>query len=181
MITNYPTYKKEYIYNNNFKTVIEDISKIRNLKKENNIEKNTYYEVKTTEELKEIYNFMLKLTDNNTKKPTNSKEFKYNSNNITITFFRDNTLTDKEKQEIQNELEKLNKNIKSRENLLNNKNYINNAPKELVEKEQKTLEEQKNKKDILISRLKSLMLLLASSLQLKSMSLTFSPYKAPIS
>ncbi len=154
MITNYPTYKKEYIYNNNFKTVIEDISKIRNLKKENNIEKNTYYEVKTTEELKEIYNFMLKLTDNNTKKPTNSKEFKYNSNNITITFFRDNTLTDKEKQEIQNELEKLNKNIKSRENLLNNKNYINNAPKELVEKEQKTLEEQKNKKDILISRLK---------------------------
>ena len=52
------------------------------------------------------------------------------------------------------EKEKLENSISRREKLLANQNYVNKAPKNIVETERQTLEKEKQELDIIIQKLK---------------------------
>ena len=52
------------------------------------------------------------------------------------------------------EKERLENSILRREKLLNNENYVNKAPKEIVETERKMLEKERQELDIIIQKLK---------------------------
>ena len=116
MLSSYPIYNENQIFENRLDEIIGLITKIRKIKLEKNINKD--YKIEYSSNLfKENINLI-------------SKILKVNLENIQ---------------------EKVDKT-----NLLNNENYVNKAPKNLVENEKKTLEKEKKDLEIIIKKLKEL-------------------------
>ena len=152
MICEYPKYSKKYIFENEEKAVddqVEFIKKFRNIKQENNITKDMKV-MFDTEDDNDLVIKMLKIKDNIIKKPLGMKAYKVFSarTKAQIFFEKIESEADKALKEIQ--INQLKSSIERREKLLSNENYVNKAPKNIVELDRKRLEEEKHKLEELL-------------------------------
>ena len=147
MLSKYPQYNANEIFETNLDEIINLIKKIRTLKLENNIG-NDYKLVFNGSIPKEIsiVSKMIKIDDENILKNFENKNFeniKINFNNEIINLYYDGSAN---KEVMLEKLEKeelrLTSSIERRKKLLSNENYVNKAPANLVENEKNTLEKE---------------------------------------
>jgi valyl-tRNA synthetase len=155
MISDYPKYKKEYVFSNETKVVdkvLEDIVNIRNLKATNSITKEAFVQINSVlnEDVLSIYKSQLKISDKQMVKDEvdGLNKVDYESNNINISYFFEGPKEDESKK--QEEIKKLKDSIARREKLLANENYVNKAPKNIVDMDRQKLEEEKTKLELLL-------------------------------
>ena len=150
MISTYPTYNKNEIYND-AETKIDDqiefIKSFRNVKKENNISRDMKVRFELGED--ELINKILKLDGLITNEHLEINSYNVMSKLVKAVIYFEKEETEEEKNLKLKEIESLENSIRRRESLLANENYVNKAPKELVEKERETLNQEKEKLSIL--------------------------------
>ncbi len=155
MISKYPTYNKNELFKEEeekINKVICDITAIRNLKANNNITKNAYVLINTSEELLNIYKTALRIDEENIiNENKDLKSYNYKSQYIDITYFEEAKQVNLD--EINEQIKKLESSIERRKNLLNNENYVNKAPQNIVENDRLKLKEESEK----LENLKKLM------------------------
>lgn len=162
MLSSYPIYNENQIFENRLDEIIGLITKIRKIKLEKNINKD--YKIEYSSNLfKENINLISKILKVNLENiqekvdNTNLSKEEINFDNSIISIYYDGSLNkEKEIKELEKEKDKLQNSINRRTNLLNNENYVNKAPKNLVENEKKTLEKEKKDLEIIIKKLKEL-------------------------
>ena len=148
ILSTYPKYSKEEVYTleeNLIDKVILDITSIRNLKAVNNITKNAFVKFKTSDELYDLFKTSLKINEENivTKDKSGFEKYSYTSSNIDIIYYEEGTKLDINL--VKEEINKLESSIIKRTNLLNNENYVNKAPQNIVELDRVKLKEEKEK------------------------------------
>ncbi len=151
MISSYPVFNKE-IFNESkeiLEKVLEDIVAIRNLKATNKVTKDSLVEIKTEENLLKVYSSQLKIKQENlvNEVPSSLKSINYKSKYIDITYYFEQEEVDNNK--ILEEIEKLTASIERRKKLLANENYVNKAPKNIVELDREKLKEEEEKLSLL--------------------------------
>ena len=147
MISDYPKYNKKYIFKEEEKAVddqVEFIKNFRNVKAENNITKDMKVMFDTEDDNELIVN-MLKIKENIIKKPLGMKAYKVFSTRVKAQIFFEKIETEAEKAAKEAQIKLLKASIERRKKLLSNENYINKAPKNIVEMDKKKLEEEENK------------------------------------
>ena len=152
MISTYPKHNKKYIFELEEQVVddeIEFIKNFRNIKAENNITKDMKVMFDTTDN-NDLIVKMLKLNDNLVDKPLGMKSYKVFSNKIKATIYFEKIETEAEKELKEGQIKLLKSSIERREKLLSNENYVNKAPKNIVELDRKKLEEEKKKLEELL-------------------------------
>ncbi len=149
MISSYPVYNSEEVFEDSYsdiKKVISDLTEIRNLKVTNGIKKDSKVSLECPENLKYIYCTQLKITDENILKDTDDvssyQTISYQSTIIQITYYFENEVN---KEQIEEEIKKLQASIERREKLLANENYVNKAPKNIVDMDREKLKEEQEK------------------------------------
>lgn len=152
MISSYPAFNKEEIFNESkeiLEKVLEDIVAIRNLKATNKVTKDSLVEIKTEENLLKVYSSQLKIKQENlvNEVPSSLKSINYKSKYIDITYYFEQEEVDNNK--ILEEIEKLTASIERRKKLLANENYVNKAPKNIVELDREKLKEEEEKLSLL--------------------------------
>ena len=152
MISSYPVFNKEEIFNESkeiLEKVLEDIVAIRNLKATNKVTKDSLVEIKTEENLLKVYSSQLKIKQENlvNEVPSSLKSINYKSKYIDITYYFEQEEVDNNK--ILEEIEKLTASIERRKRLLANENYVNKAPKNIVELDREKLKEEEEKLSLL--------------------------------
>lgn len=157
MISSYPVYNKDQVFENDYEEVkraISDLTEIRNLKVTNGVKKDAKVQLKTSKEMEYIYCSQLKITDDNFISDkddiTKYQTISYQSSMIQITYYFENEVN---KEQIQEEIKKLKASIERREKLLSNENYVNKAPKNIVDMDREKLKEEKEKLASLESQL----------------------------
>ncbi len=154
MISDYPKYEKEFIFNEEYKDVNEKvtfISNFRNVKAENSIGKDAKVLLNIKDE---IIIKMLKLTDNLTDEELTINSYKVEASKYKAIIYFEKQVTEEEIEEIKKNILKLQNSITRRENLLSNENYVNKAPANIVENDRNMLEKEKNELKILEEKLK---------------------------
>ena len=152
MISEYPKYDKNLVFNTEeelIDDIVEFIRSYRNVKKENNISRDAKVLFDTKENIDLIIN-MLKLQDNLVDKELEGKSYKVMSKKIKATIFFEKEETEEDKKLKENQIELLKSSIQRREALLSNENYVNKAPSNIVELDRKKLEEEKKKLEELL-------------------------------
>ncbi|MDD6879180.1 MAG: valine--tRNA ligase, partial [bacterium] len=156
MISTYPRYEKELVFINEknlLKSIMNDIVSIRNLKANNNIPKDALVKINVDDDIKNIYYSQLKIK--NEQVIFNSEEgllsVGYSSNNLKIEYFYKGEEKDLEKTF--GEINKLKSSIERREKLLSNDNYVNKAPKNIVDIDKQKLKEEKEKLEQLLKEI----------------------------
>jgi len=147
MISDYPKYSKKYIFEEEEKAVddqIEFIKNFRNIKAENNITKDMKVMFDTEDDNELIIN-MLKIKENIIKKPLGMKAYKVFSTRVKAQIFFEKIETEADKAAKEAQIKILKASIERRKKLLSNENYVNKAPKNIVEMDKKKLEEEENK------------------------------------
>ena len=147
MISKYPKYDKKYIFEMEEKVVddeIEFIKSFRNIKAENGMTKDIKVMFDTNDD-NDLIIKMLKIKDSLITKPLGIKSYKVFSNKVKATIFFEKVETEAEKFAKEAQVKILTESINRREKLLSNENYVNKAPKKIVEIDRKKLEEEKNK------------------------------------
>lgn len=152
MISSYPLKNEKEIYldvTDTVNKIIEDIVTIRNLKASNQITKNSFVQIKTDEEFMNLYMSQLKINSENvvSSKQEDLTSVSYKSKYIDITYYFANDLVDNNK--ISEEIEKLEASIERRRQLLANENYVNKAPKNIVDLDRQKLAEEEEKLQLL--------------------------------
>ncbi len=155
MLSKYPEYNKKQIFKEAEKldSIIELIKKIRKIKLENNIKEFTLkYTNETLKENEELINKMLKVKD--IEKISSQIEINFNGDIVKMCYDNsDNKAAEIEKLYI--EKENLEKSIQRRTKLLENQNYVNKAPQNIVEEERKNLEKEKQELEIIKTKLEN--------------------------
>ena len=144
MISEYPKYNKKYNFELEESAVddaVEFIKNFRNVKAENNITKDAKVMFDTEDDNNLIVK-MLKLKDNIVKEPLGIKAYKVFSNRIKAIIYFEKIETESDKALKQNQIKQLKDSIARREKLLANENYVNKAPKNIVDADRKKLEEE---------------------------------------
>ncbi|MBR2828208.1 MAG: class I tRNA ligase family protein, partial [Bacilli bacterium] len=152
MISEYPKYSKKYIFEVEEKAVddqVEFIKKFRNVKQENSITKEMKVMFDTTDD-NELIVKMLKLKDHIVDKPLGIKAYKVFSSRVKAQIFFEKIETEADKAQKEIQIKLLTESIARREKLLSNDNYVNKAPKNIVEMDIKKLEEEKKKLEELL-------------------------------
>ena len=152
MISSYPKYNKEYIFNEEEIAVddsIEFIKAFRNVKAENNMTRDLKVMFDTTDDNNLIVK-LLKLDNNVVKKPLGIKAYKVFSNRVKATIFFEKIETEAEKKLKDMQIKTLTLSINRREKLLSNENYVNKAPQKIVELDRQKLKEEKKKLEELL-------------------------------
>ena len=147
MISDYPKYNKKYIFKEEEKAVddqVEFIKNFRNVKAENNITKDMKVMFDTEDDNELIVN-MLKIKENIIKKPLGMKAYKVFSTRVKAQIFFEKIETEAEKAAKDAQIKLLKDSIERRKKLLSNENYVNKAPKNIVEMDRKKLEEELKK------------------------------------
>lgn len=155
MISSYPKVDKKYIFDNDkeiMDKVMKDIIAIRNLKANNNITKDAFVKLEVSNGLESLYKSQLKIQDDKiiNEEDKSLLNVNYTSNNINITYYYKGQEIDNSK--ILEEIDTLKKSIERRKNLLSNENYVNKAPKNIVDLDRKKLEEEENRLAQLINK-----------------------------
>ena len=152
MIANYPVYNKKEVFKeeqDELDKIIKDIIAIRNMKATNNITKDSYVELDTNDEFKNIYISQLRIKDEQLVNfdKTDYLSSNYKSNLVNITYYYKGTEEDNTK--VLEEIKSLEASIERRTKLLSNDNYVNKAPANIVDMDRKKLEEEKARLEIL--------------------------------
>ena len=147
MISNYPVYDKHLVFDEEEKAVddqIEFIKNFRNVKAENNITKDMKVMFDTTDD-NDLIVKMLKLQDSLVTEPLGIKAYKVFSNRVKAQIFFEKIETEADKAAKEEQIKQLKASIERREKLLSNENYVNKAPKNIVDLDKQKLEEEKKK------------------------------------
>ena len=151
MISEYPKYNKNEVFNSE-ENLIDDtitfIKNFRNIKAENNISKDA--KVLFENGLNDLIVKMLKLSDNLINEPLNIKSYIVLSKNIKATIYFEKEETEEEKALKEKEIADLKASIERREKLLSNENYVNKAPSNIVEMDRVKLVDEKKKLEELL-------------------------------
>ena len=151
MISSYPEYNKKFIFTKEyeaFNDTIEFIKVFRNIKLENKIGKD--FKIKLNNDLD--YSLILKLLRiDESYIVDNSDKNKYSVvyKDYSLDIYYEKELTEEDIALKNKQIKELESSIERRKKLLSNENYVNKAPKELVEKERLTLEEEEKKLELL--------------------------------
>jgi valyl-tRNA synthetase len=157
MISSYPIYNKNEIYENEL-NIIEDtlefITLFRNKKEKLNIGSDYKVIVHIDNiELKELIMNMLKLNDKEIVEENINKE-SISANGFTIDIYYDNSKNlESEKNNLIKEKDKLILSIDRRKKLLSNNNYVSKAPANIVENERIALAKEEEKLQIILDKL----------------------------
>ena len=156
MISDYPKFIEGYDYLSDeelLDKILEDIGSIRNLKALNKVVKSDLVRFTCDDDnLVDIFKSQLKIGDDNLSGEISSdmNSCNYKSNNINITYYfiqdNDNSIN------LEDEINKLKESIARREKLLSNENYVNKAPKNVVDMDKAKLLEEKDKLSVLEKR-----------------------------
>ena len=157
MISEYPKYDKKEIFKDITELqekIIKDIVAIRNLKANNNITKDCYVVINVNDEYKNIYLSQLKIKEEQliTTDYSNMLSSNYKSSLVDITYYYKGSEEDNSK--LLDEIKSLEESINRRKKLLSNENYVNKAPKNIVDLDRKKLEEEEDKLAILQEKVK---------------------------
>ena len=155
VISTYPKYDSETVFNEDaeeISKVIVDLREIRNLKATNNIKKCDKVMFSTNSDLEYIYKSQLKITDELiVSEPLEDyQSINYKSSLIDITYFFKNEVN---KEELEADIKKLKDSINRRKKLLSNENYVNKAPKNIVDLDREKLKEEEAKLKLLEEQL----------------------------
>ena len=155
VISTYPKYDSETVFESEaeeISKVIIDLREIRNLKATNNIKKNDLVMFSTNSDLEYIYKSQLKITDDIIVKDflDDYQSINYKSTLIDITYFFKNEVN---KEELEADIKKLKDSIERRKKLLSNENYVNKAPKNIVDLDREKLKEEEAKLKLLEEQL----------------------------
>ena len=155
VISTYPKYDSETVFNEEaeeISKVIVDLREIRNLKATNDIKKSDLVMFNTKSDLEYIYKSQLKITDELiVKEPLDDyQSINYKSSLIDITYFFKNEVN---KEELEENIKKLKDSIERRKKLLSNENYVNKAPKNIVDLDREKLKEEEAKLELLEKQL----------------------------
>ncbi len=143
MISDYPVYDKQLVFKdseNNVNEIINFIRSFRNTLKENNIGSNYQVKINFKEEL--IIK-MLKLQEKITNEDLEITKFKVSSKNYEAIIYYEKEITEDDLKLIEKQKAELQASILKRTNLLNNANFVNKAPQDLVAKEKEKLASEK--------------------------------------
>ena len=147
MISTYPTYNKKEIFNNELESInekLEFIRMFRNIKLENKIGKDYQVIVNSDADYKLIKN-VLKINESMIVKSSDKKKINVKYQNYDLDICYEVILSEEDLEVKKKQIESLRQSIERRKKLLSNEGYITKAPKELVEKERKTLKEEEEK------------------------------------
>ena len=156
MLSTYPEYNQKEMFSEckDMEEIIELIKKVRKVKLENNIKEN-YIEFKN-EILINNKSIIDKLLKNKTIENYDSLDtIHFNFMGEQVNLYYDNSAN--KTTEIENlykEKNRLEMSINRREKLLANQNYINKAPKNIVENERETLKKEKQELEIILGKIK---------------------------
>ena len=155
VISTYPKYDSETVFNDEaeeISKVIVDLREIRNLKATNDIKKSDLVMFSTKSDLEYIYKSQLKITDDIIIKEAlnDYQSINYKSSLIDITYFFKNEVN---KEELEENIKKLKASIERRKKLLSNENYVNKAPKNIVDLDREKLKEEEAKLKLLEEQL----------------------------
>ena len=147
MLSSYPTYNKDLVFDTTIDSVIELIGKVRKIKLENKIGKD-YIIVHNNNSIflnnLEILTKLLKLENiESTYESDTLTKIDINVDGDIINIYYDGSLSEEEIENIKKEITRLENSIARREKLLSNENYTSKAPKEIVDNEKNSLEQEK--------------------------------------
>ena len=147
MISTYPTYNKKEIFNNELESInekLEFIRMFRNIKLENKIGKDYQVIINSNADYNLIKN-VLKINESMIVKSSDKKKINVKYQNYDLDICYEVILSEEDLEVKKKQIESLRQSIERRKKLLSNEGYVTKAPKELVEKERKTLKEEEEK------------------------------------
>jgi len=150
MISSYPVYDKKYNFETDIDTLIELVTKIRKVKLENQIKEiNLLNNCDLVNNNKDLLVRLTKSIIVDAKLDMNLVEITIDNKVIEL-YYEGNEL---ETEKLLKEKERLEASIKRRENLLSNENYVNKAPKNIVDLDRNNLEKEKQELEIILAKL----------------------------
>ena len=145
MESSYPVYNKKEVYDILETTeILDDITSLRNFKAENNIINSDAVKIEYLFDEK-LYDGLIKFKN---KVDNIEDSIKYESKYAILYFEVKNNVSE---EDIQKEIEELEKSINKRKNLLSNENFVKRAPENIVANEKQKLIEEEEK----LSKLKN--------------------------
>lgn len=145
MESSYPVYNKKEVYDITETTeILNDITSLRNFKAENNIINSNAVKIEYLFDEK-LYDGLIKFKN---KVDNIEDSIKYESKYAILYFEVKNKVSE---EDIQKEIEELEKSINKRKNLLSNENFVKRAPENIVANEKQKLIEEEEK----LSKLKN--------------------------
>ena len=146
ILSKYPEYNKDEIFTKEcekFDNIIEFIKVFRNVKLENKIGKDFGIKINSNDD----YSLIFKLLRINPDEHTKISGTKYSCiyKNYNVDLYYEKEITEEDMMLKNKQISDLEASLARRKNLLSNENYLNKAPKELVEKEKITLKDEEEK------------------------------------
>ena len=151
MISKFPKASKKYIFEDelvSMEKIMKDIVAIRNMKATNNITKSSFVKYNCSDELNDIFVSQLKIREEQLVDfdEKNMKSVNYKSNDIDVTYY---FVSDEDNSKNDEEIKKLEESIARRKKLLSNENYVNKAPKNIVDMDRAKLAEEEERLAVL--------------------------------
>ena len=146
ILSKYPEYNKDEIFTKEceeFDNIIEFIKVFRNVKLENKIGKDFGIKINSDDDYSLIFKLLRIKPDEHTKISGTKYSCIYKNYNIDLYYEKE--ITEEDIMLRNKQISDLEASIARRKNLLSNENYLNKAPKELVEKEKNTLKDEEEK------------------------------------
>ena len=146
ILSKYPEYNKDEIFTKEceeFDNIIEFIKVFRNVKLENKIGKDFGIKINNDDDYSLIFKLLRIKPDEHTKISGTKYSCIYKNYNIDLYYEKE--ITEEDIMLRNKQISDLEASIARRKNLLSNENYLNKAPKELVEKEKNTLKDEEEK------------------------------------
>ena len=146
ILSKYPEYNKDEIFTKEceeFDNIIEFIKVFRNVKLENKIGKDFGIKINSDDDYSLIFKLLRIKPDEHTKLSGTKYSCIYKNYNIDLYYEKE--IAEEDIMLRNKQISDLEASIARRKNLLSNENYLNKAPKELVEKEKNTLKDEEEK------------------------------------
>ena len=146
ILSKYPVYNKDEIFTKEceeFDNIIEFIKVFRNVKLENKIGKDFGIKINSDDDYSLIFKLLRIKADEHTK--IFGAKYSCIYKNYNIDLYYEKEITEEDIMLKNKQISDLEASIARRKNLLSNENYLNKAPKELVEKEKNTLKDEEEK------------------------------------
>lgn len=146
ILSKYPEYNKDEIFTKEcevFDNIIEFIKVFRNVKLENKIGKDFGIKINSDDDYSLIFKLLRIKPDEHTK--ISGAKYSCIYKNYNIDLYYEKEITEEDIMLKNKQINDLEASIARRKNLLSNENYLNKAPKELVEKEKNTLKDEEEK------------------------------------
>lgn len=146
ILSKYPEYNKDEIFTKEceeFDNIIEFIKVFRNVKLENKIGKDFGIKINSDDDYSLIFKLLRIKPDEHTK--LSGAKYSCIYKNYNIDLYYEKEITEEDIMLKNKQISDLEASIARRKNLLSNENYLNKAPKELVEKEKNTLKDEEEK------------------------------------